>query len=172
MTAPIPPIGHVPMAAAVADHVVQEAAVLAQVGVVGACEGPDERVGESDAAQRVVAEAVLDELADRALDERRPGRVVADERAQLGGRAQRLGHRRPQRAGRPRARRVQALPALDGRRVAGRGPQRGGGALAVLGVDQHAAGRVGGQRRVGRDPPPAEPDLQAQLVDDRSAAAG
>ncbi len=45
-------------------------------------------------------------------------------------------------------------------------PERGRGALAVLGVDQHAARRVGGQRRVGRDPSPAEPHLQAQLVDD------
>ena len=50
--------------------------------------------------------------------------------------------------------------------VAGGGPERGRGALAVLGVDQHPARRVGGQRCVGRDPPPAEPDLEAQLVDD------
>ena len=43
---------HVPVAGAVADHVVEEAAVLAQVGVVRAGEGPDERVGQGDAAQR------------------------------------------------------------------------------------------------------------------------
>ena len=132
---------HVPMTAAVADDVVEEAAVLAQVGVVGAREGPDQRVGERDSAHGVVVEAVLDELADRALDERRPRGVVADPRAQLGRRAQRFGHRRPERPRGAGARRVEPLPALDGRRVAGRGVQRRRRALAVLGVDEQAAAR-------------------------------
>ena len=83
-------------------------------------------------------------------------------------RAQRLGHRRPQRAARRRAHVAysRSQPSI----AAGspvRGVQRRRRALAVLGVDEQAARRVGGQRRVGRDPPPAEPDLQAELVDDR-----
>ena len=70
------------------------------------------------------------------------------------------------------ARRVQALPALDRRRVAGGGCERGRRALAVLGVDEHAARRVGGQRRVGRDPPPARAGPAGRARRRSAAAAG
>ena len=157
---------HVPIAGAVADHVVEEAAVLAQVGVVRAGEGPDERVGQGDAAQHVVGKALLDELADRALEQRVPRRVVAHAGAQALGAEQRLGHRGEDRLRDPRADPVEALPAIDRRRIARRGRQRRAGALAILAVDEHAARRIARQRRVGGDPPPAQPDAEAQFVDD------
>ena len=121
----------------------------------------------------VVVEAVLDELADRALDERRPRRVVADARAQLGapGAAARSSSARARgrRAAHVAYRRSQ--PSIAAGSPVG-GVQRRRRALAVLGVDEQAARRVGGQRRVGRDPPPAEPDLQARARRRSTAAAG
>jgi hypothetical protein len=60
----------------VADHVVQEAAVLAQRRVVRGGERPDQPVGERHAALDVVVEGGVDRLAERALDQRLPGRVL------------------------------------------------------------------------------------------------
>ncbi len=96
-TAPMPPTGHVPVAGAAADHVVQEAAVAVQVGVDVGCERADERVGEHDAAHEVARELALDRLTDRRLDEIAPHGVVAERALRLGAREQWLGHGREQR---------------------------------------------------------------------------
>ena len=151
--------GHVPVAGAVADDVVEEAAVLAQVGVVGAGERPDERVGERDAAHGVVVEAVLDELAERALDERRPRRVVADARAQLGspGAAARSASGKSARGGAAHVAYSRSQPS-----IAAGSPVAACSDAAVRSRSSASTSRprdgVGGQRRVGGDPPPAQPE--------------
>ncbi len=78
VSAPIPPTGTSHAPGPVADHVVEEAAVLAQVGVVRGRERADQRVGQHDPAQQVVVEDALDRLADRALEQRLPDLAVAD----------------------------------------------------------------------------------------------
>ena len=85
---------HVPGAGAAADHVVEEAAVLPQGGVVGVREGPDEGVGEDDTADEVVGEVLLHGGADRLLEEHPPRLLVVDTPTQLVARGQRLGERR------------------------------------------------------------------------------
>jgi hypothetical protein len=142
--------GHVPVARAVADGVVEEAAVLAQPGVGRLGEGADQAVGEDDPPLEVVVEAVGQRLTQGALDERLPRGVIGDERAQLVARAQRLGERRED------ARRD---AAGEGREVAP------GGARRLTGAHQQPAavraGGVGGDRaapqldadpELGRDP--------------------
>jgi hypothetical protein len=62
--------------------VVEEAAVLAKGGVAGARERPDQPVRERDAALEVVVEGRLEQLAERALEQRLPGGVVGDRGAQ------------------------------------------------------------------------------------------
>jgi len=61
---------HPPLAVAVAHHVVEEAAVLLQAGVAGPGVGADQGVGEHHAACGVTGEARLDQLAERALEQR------------------------------------------------------------------------------------------------------
>src|SRR5690349_134124 len=56
---------HQPVTRAVADHVIEQAAVLAQVVVVGPGEGADQRVGQYDAGDDVVTEHRADRGADR-----------------------------------------------------------------------------------------------------------
>ena len=70
---------HVPVPGSAADHVVQEAAVLAQARIVGGRERADEAVGQGDAARDVGLERrSRSTSAERALDERIPERVVAE----------------------------------------------------------------------------------------------
>ena len=95
--------GHLPLAGAVADQVVEEAAVLDQRGVVQVGEGADQRVGRDHAAHEVVGEPLLDHLAERPLDDLRPrwARVdpLAQQRRRWGG--ERSGSARRRRRGRP-----------------------------------------------------------------------
>lgn len=83
--------GHVPVTGPVADHVVEEAAVLLEGRVVGVGERADQGVGEDDAAHQVVREALLDSPADRLLEEHPPGRVVVDPPTQRVPVRERLG---------------------------------------------------------------------------------
>ncbi len=74
----------VPVARAVADHVVEEAAVLPERGVVGVGEGADQRVRQDHAAHQVVGEGPFDGLAQRPFEQGRPGGLVPDPPTQLG----------------------------------------------------------------------------------------
>ena len=67
-----PADGHPPLAGAVADQVVEEAAVLDQRRVVHPRERADQRVGGDHAAHGLVAEALLQRLAERPLGQLPP----------------------------------------------------------------------------------------------------
>ena len=97
---------------------VEEAAVLAQQRVVGAGERPDDGVGEGDAAREVRRQYGLERLAERPLEERLPGGVVADEALELALRRQRLGQRREHPLRDVPGHRVEALPGVELTRVA------------------------------------------------------
>jgi hypothetical protein len=112
-TAPMPPTGTSQSPVPAADHVVQKAAVLAQVGVVRSGERADERVGERHAAHEVVAERRVEQLAQRRLDQRVPERVVAGHAPQLVAGAQRLGERREQPLGHPPDAVAEVAPGLE-----------------------------------------------------------
>ncbi len=156
--------GNVPRPRSAADHVVEEAAVGEQRGVVVGGEGADERVGVDDAAHEVVGEGLGDRGADGALDEGIPQGVVADRRARLGAGQQRVGHRREQRAGEPPGARVEALPGLGVGGRAERGEARGR-RLRVVVVDEQAAGSVR-VRRVRAVAARGERDREPEIVDD------
>ena len=80
---------HPPLAGAVADEVVEEAAVLDQRGVVQRGEGADERVGGDDAADGVVGEAGGDRPTERLGDDLVPDALV-DQAADLALEGERL----------------------------------------------------------------------------------
>ena len=102
---------HVPVALAVADHVVEEAAVLAQRRLVGGGEGPDQPVGERDPALDVVVEGRLDRLAQRPLEQRLPGGVLGDLGAQRLACRQRLREGGEDAPADARGHRVELAPA-------------------------------------------------------------
>ena len=106
--------GHVPVALAVADHVVEEAAVLAQRRLVRGRERPDQPVGEHDPAHEVVGEGGVDRLAERALEQRLPGGVLGDLGAQLVAARERLGERGEDAPADARGHRVEARQASCG----------------------------------------------------------
>ena len=111
---------HVPVAVAVADHVVEEAAVLAQRRVVRARERADQPVRERDPALDVVVEGGVDRLAERPLHQRLPRRVLGDLGLQrLAGR-QRLGERGEDPPADARGHRVERPPAVVRRRAGAR----------------------------------------------------
>ena len=147
---------HLPLAGAVADHVVEEAAVLRELRCVGAGEGADQGVGEQDAADGVVADRTLDQLADRPLA---PGRSTARRR-------RRRGRPRPGAGGRsgsvpPRWRTGAARPPAPGTPrtpPAPARPRRSPGRLARPSFHQQAAVA---HRGVRGDPP--GPQLEVQL---------
>jgi hypothetical protein len=89
---------HVPAPEPVADHVVQEAAVLAQRRVVRRGEGPDQRVGEQHAADLVVADPGGQGLGQRGLEQCLAD-IGIDAAQELLARKQRLGQGRRERAG-------------------------------------------------------------------------
>jgi hypothetical protein len=64
--------GHPPLAGAVADQVVEEAAVLDQRGVAQVRERADQRIGRHHAPDEVVGEPLLDHLAERSFHDRLP----------------------------------------------------------------------------------------------------
>ena len=142
---------HVPVARAVADHVIEEAAVLAQQGVVEAGERPDQRVGGDDPTLEVVLEGAREQLAQRPLDQRLPGGIVADTRTQVVARHQRLGERGKDRFGHARGHGLEVRPV---------------GVRGRAGADQQpAAVRA---RRVARHRAPAQLGRQPELVADRA----
>src|SRR4029450_462277 len=63
---------YLPLPGAVADHVVEEAAVLLQGRIMRPAEGADQSIGQHQAAYSVVAEGRLDEFAERSGNHRRP----------------------------------------------------------------------------------------------------
>ena len=69
---------HLPLAGAAADHVVGEADVLLQRGVVRTGERADQCVGEDDAADDVVGQRRLDQVPDRVSGQGVPDLVVAE----------------------------------------------------------------------------------------------
>ena len=160
-----PAHGHVPVAGAVADDVVEEAAVLRQRGVVGRGEGPDEPVGQHHPADEVVGERRPQRPPERLLDEVVPRRVVARQRAQVGARPQRLRERREEPARDRADAGVEGLPRRVRPGVAGDALQRRARPPRVAGVDEQAAVAA---RRVGRDPPAPQLEAQAQLPRERA----
>ena len=141
---------HPPLAGAVADHVVEEAAVLPQRRVVGVAEGADQRVGQQHAADGVVGGARLDQLTDRPLDQRRPQSGI-DRAAQLRG------------PGQGSVRVGSTTAANDSA-----GPASSAASLGRLAADQHARRRRPGCT-TGRPRPQLQ--VQLQLGDDRLPAA-
>ena len=112
--------GDLPVARAVADDVVEEAAVLGKRVVVGASKRADQAVGQDDAAHQVVVDGVLDPVAKWFFDECVPdvGNVV-EERLGVGLRGQRAEQRR-RKSARDLARfDVELLPLLPRLVVAG-----------------------------------------------------
>ena len=111
---------HPPAAVAGADHVPQEAAVLAQRRLVDAREGADQRVGRDHPAHEAVTEPLSEGLGERPVGDRlprapaRPSRAGASRCATAPGRAA-SGTRAARRP--PSSRRSAARPG-------GRGPSR------------------------------------------------
>ena len=158
--------GDVPVAGAAADHVVEEAPVLAQALVVGVREGADESVGQRDAAGQIALQRRAQQLAERPIDECRPERVVAQSLPQLAGARERVGHRREDRARNRCEPFVEGGEALGLGRVAGRAEEGGGRGCGIRCIDEDAATRVAGIGRVRREPASAQRDAQAEIVDD------
>ena len=153
----------VPRAGPVADHVVEETAVLQQAGLGRPGERADHRVGQHYPADQIGAELLLQRLAERALGDHLPGRAVPDDLAHLGPAEQRRGHRRRHPAGQQPGHGPQPLPGVPVRLAAGDGGEGGGGPARVGVVHQQAGVAL---RRVGPDAPRPELDRQAQLADD------
>ena len=150
---------HVPVPGAVADHVVEEAAVLAQLRIVGGGEGSDQRVGGHDPAHQVAVELGLERERERLLEQRRPRRLVVHQRAERRAGNERLGQRPEHPPRDPGGERAKALERGHRAVVAAGAGDRVARPLRVVG-DQHAGVA---KRRVGRDPPPAHLDAYAEL---------
>jgi hypothetical protein len=157
---------HPPLAGPVADDVVEEAAVLPQRGVVGRGERPDEGVGEHHPPDRVVAEAGLDRVADRAGDEPVP-EVAPDPAAHLLGGGQRLQQRRGHSPCQPGG--VVVEPAPRGVLLVRPGdvPERLGRHRPRLPLDQQPeVGRAAAHRGERRHRPGCQRHRQAEVGDD------
>src|SRR5207302_1213994 len=126
--------------------------VLAQIAVRRLGERADERVGEDDARDELVAEGARERLAERALEQRLPRAVVVDELAQLIARAQWLDERRKRDARDAAGHRVETLPramvALTARHAPERRERRGAIARVYQQPMRAAGARIG---RVGGD---------------------
>ena len=158
--------GHVPVAGAAPDEVVEEADVLAQVGLAERGEGADEGVGGDDAAERVVRGDRLDELADGARRQRVEEVGVTREGAHVVPRTQRFEDGREDPLGHTGHARVEVGP--PGIRVvtAGQRPEGGTGRGGVAVVDEQPAVGVRRHRRVGGEPPPDEPQVEVEVGED------
>ncbi len=145
---------HVPAAA---DHVVEEAAVLAELRIVGRRERPDQPIGQHRPARQIGVERPLEQLGQRRLEQRLPGGVVVEQPAHLLARAQRLDegaeqaladpgqHGLPRRvAGRPADRRRPAARATRPPRPRLRS-ERGREQADQIGVARHARIELGEQ---------------------------
>ena len=157
---------HLPIARPIADHVVQEAPVLAERAVVRRRERADQPVGQDDAADQVVVDRALDPLAERTLDEAAPDvRHVGEERLRLGPRGQRAEQRGSETLrGDPHVL-VEIPPLRPGDVGAG---QRAHRELrdGVRARDEEArVATVAPRRRVRRDLARAEVEVEAELGD-------
>ena len=149
---------HVPPAGAAPDHVVEVAPVRRQRLISGAGKRPDQRIGEDDPADRVRAEALLQQLAERPFEQCLPRVVVADVAAHVVRRSQRFGQRREHPLGNPCRHLAKGVPRL--------------GVVAQIGAGAHRVGVVDEDSavtdwRVRRDPPRRQRQVQAELVDDQ-----
>ena len=164
--------GNIPASVALADEVVEEAAVLLEVRVVGPREGADEGVREEHAAHEVARVVVLDDATDGLLDHRVPHALCAlvarGENALTGlaPRRERVEQGGPERLGEHAAVLGEQGELLGIRRCTDAG-EGGGRALGVVVRDEKArlAARrgIGGVRgdRAGR-----EGEVEAELLDD------
>ena len=158
---------HPPFARAVADEVVQEAAVLNQRRVVHPRERPDQRVGGDHAAHRVVAEAPFQRLAERPLRQLPPEHRVGP-LPQFRRSRQRLGERRRDDAGERRDLPVELVPGLVLGIGAGQRAQAVPRPLSLRPLDEQAAGAaVAEHRGIGRGGPGGEPQAEPEVRDDR-----
>jgi hypothetical protein len=103
--------GHPPLAGPVADHVVEEAAVLEQVALVRRGERPDQGIGQHHAPHGVVPERGLDGLAQRPGHEPVP-QVFAHSPVGLGRARERLEESGRHRPGHPLGVGVEAAPGV------------------------------------------------------------
>lgn len=154
------PHRHVPVPGPAADHVVEEAAVLEQRGVMGVGEGADQGVGQHHSPYEIVGEPLLDRHADGLLEEGPPRRLVVDTRAQGLAGGQRLGEGREDALGDAARHRVEVLPGLVLPVPAG---ETGEGIPGAVGADEEAAGALGG---VGGDGAFADGEAQPQVAHD------
>jgi hypothetical protein len=124
-----PAHGDVPAAGAVSDHVQQEAAVLAQAGVVGRRERPDRGVGQDQATDQVRVKGPFEGRGQGLLKQRFPGLLIPDQASQLLPAAQWLGERREEASGHPPEHRLEVVldvladqqPGVLMRRIRGHG---------------------------------------------------
>jgi hypothetical protein len=157
---------YVPVSGAAADHVVEEAAVLLQGGVVGVGEGADEGVGEDHTAHQVVLEVLLHGGPDRLLEQHPPGLLVVEAAAQLVAGGQRLREGREDPLGGAAGPAVELPPGpvlavgtgepgerLPGAPFAAADEESGGPAVAFCGC-------------VGGDGTGADPEVQRKVPDD------
>lgn len=156
--------GDVPVTGAAADHVVEEAPVLEQRGVVGVGEGADQGVGEDDPAYQVVGEVLLDRHPERFLEQHPPGVGVVDPLAQRVPARQRLGERREDPYREPLRHGVEPLP---GRVLALAAGERGEGLPGAVARDEQPGGAsVAHGGGVGGDGPLAYGEVEAEVPDD------
>ncbi len=142
--------GHPPLAGAVADQVVEEAAVLDQRRVVQRREGADEGVGRHHAADRVVGEARLDRLPQGIAHHVAPDAGV-DGVAQVPLVGERLGQRRRHGVRQVGDVGVELAPRVVLRVAAGELGERRARRLALGALDeQSAVAAVADPRRVRR----------------------
>ena len=166
----------VPVAGSAADHVVQEADVLAQGRIVEVGEGADESVGGGDPADQVVVEVLTEQRTQRQRGERLPqfgGRRVGgglawadDEVVHVGGGPQRLGHGREDAVGDHAEPTVERLPRGEAEVGAGHPPERRGRRIVIEVVDEDAARRIRRQGRVRRIAASDECDVEVEVGDD------
>lgn len=157
---------HVPGSRTAADHVVEEAPVLTEGGVVGVREGADERVGEDDPAHEVVGEPRFDGRADRLLEQDPPRLLVVDTPAQVVAGGQGLGERREHPFGDAARHRVEPLPRLVLAARARQPRERLAGA-ALSAADEQAGGvTVAFDGGVRRDRAAADAEVEVQVPHD------
>ncbi|CAO0833571.1 hypothetical protein SMICM17S_13273 [Streptomyces microflavus] len=156
--------GDVPVTGSAADHVVEEAPVLEQRGVVGVGEGADQGVGQHHAAYQVIGEVPLDGHPDGLLEQGPPGLGVVDPGPQRVPGGERLGQGREDPFGDPLRHGVEALP---GRVLPLSAGQRGEGLPGPVAADEQPGGApLADDRGVGGDGPLADGEVQPEIADD------
>ena len=156
---------HVPVAGAAADQVVEEAHVLPQRFVVGAGERPDQRVGRHHSADQIVAHRGGDRLRRSAGRSSTASRTASSPPSATRRCVSRVrsgsvivGHSRDV---------TVPAPTVELART----PASSAAAPTAAKVESGPISRpgppaVGRVRRVGRIPPPRQPDPHAEIVDD------